>query len=650
MVERDDDRETGRGHRTEVRRDSADGPDEALRQVHRGGRDQSRGAPGRAVRTARAQRRRQDHDHPHDRRDPPADQPARSRSAGVRHSHRIRSRPSTGSGSSPTDPSSTTSSPAASFSASPPRCTARRVPASSAGSTSCWSCSSSVRWKDELTESYSHGMRQKLIISGALVHRPEVIVVDEPMVGLDPKSARLLKDLFRQFVDRGGTVLMSTHTLEVAEPMCDRIAIVLQGKDRGPRHHGRAAAADRVGRPEPGRTLPQAHRRPARASARRRARSLTCVPGDRPQPALWTLLTPKWRGALARLRQERQRIAAPSCCWSIIVGGGFWAAVFGDRLPGAQLRPAAWPTSATCWPARCSASILLAFLSILLLSNIITALSTFFLAKDLDLLVAAPVGGVRLYLAKLGETVVHSSWMVALLALPILTAYGIVYSGGPLFPFVALAAFVPFLILPAVRGHHHHGAAGERLPRPPHPRAARPDGPGRARRRWWSCLRFMRPEQLARPEGFKNFVDYLVGAAHADQPLAAERVDRRNDHELAAPRGRSGADRACSGARRWSAVAWVHWSTAGSSAGVLQGAGGRGAQGAPAAARPGRRGCSRCAARHQAGVHAQGPAALLPGQHPVEPADPAGRAADDLPLQHQRRCRSTRASGSRSAW
>jgi ABC-2 type transport system ATP-binding protein len=86
------------------------------------------------------------------------------------------------------------------------------------------------RWKDELTETYSHGMRQKLIISGALVHRPEVIVVDEPMVGLDPKSARLLKDLFRQFVDRGGTVLMSTHTLEVAETMCDQIAIVHGGK------------------------------------------------------------------------------------------------------------------------------------------------------------------------------------------------------------------------------------------------------------------------------------------------------------------------------------------------------------------------------------------------------------------------------------
>lgn len=84
-------------------------------------------------------------------------------------------------------------------------------------------------WKDELVESYSHGMRQKLIISSALIHRPECIVVDEPMVGLDPRAARLLKDIFRQFVEKGGTVLMSTHTLEVAQAMCDRIAIIQQG-------------------------------------------------------------------------------------------------------------------------------------------------------------------------------------------------------------------------------------------------------------------------------------------------------------------------------------------------------------------------------------------------------------------------------------
>lgn len=85
-------------------------------------------------------------------------------------------------------------------------------------------------WRDALVESYSHGMRQKLIIASAFVHRPAVIVVDEPMVGLDPKSAKTLRDLFRAYVQRGHTVMMSTHTLEVAEAMCDRIGIMQQGQ------------------------------------------------------------------------------------------------------------------------------------------------------------------------------------------------------------------------------------------------------------------------------------------------------------------------------------------------------------------------------------------------------------------------------------
>jgi ABC-2 type transport system ATP-binding protein len=87
-------------------------------------------------------------------------------------------------------------------------------------------------WADELVESYSHGMRQKLIISSAFVHRPEVIVVDEPMVGLDPKAARILKDLFREYTRRGHTIMMSTHTLEVAETLCDRVAIIAKGTIR----------------------------------------------------------------------------------------------------------------------------------------------------------------------------------------------------------------------------------------------------------------------------------------------------------------------------------------------------------------------------------------------------------------------------------
>ena len=87
-------------------------------------------------------------------------------------------------------------------------------------------------WKNTLVESYSHGMRQKLLISSALVHGPDLIIVDEPMVGLDPKAARLIKDLLRNFAAAGVTVFLSTHTLEVAEALCDRIAILQGGRIR----------------------------------------------------------------------------------------------------------------------------------------------------------------------------------------------------------------------------------------------------------------------------------------------------------------------------------------------------------------------------------------------------------------------------------
>ncbi|MBN2287950.1 MAG: ABC transporter ATP-binding protein [Candidatus Glassbacteria bacterium] len=85
-------------------------------------------------------------------------------------------------------------------------------------------------WQDELIESFSHGMRQKLIFAGALLHDPEVLVVDEPMVGLDPRSIRLVKDIFRKLSAGGRTVMMSTHTLAIAEETCTRIAIIQQGR------------------------------------------------------------------------------------------------------------------------------------------------------------------------------------------------------------------------------------------------------------------------------------------------------------------------------------------------------------------------------------------------------------------------------------
>ncbi len=82
---------------------------------------------------------------------------------------------------------------------------------------------------DQLTESYSHGMRQRTVFAAALIHQPEILVVDEPMVGLDPHSIRLVKDLMREYAALGRTVLMSTHMLNVAEEISDRVALMKSG-------------------------------------------------------------------------------------------------------------------------------------------------------------------------------------------------------------------------------------------------------------------------------------------------------------------------------------------------------------------------------------------------------------------------------------
>ena len=85
------------------------------------------------------------------------------------------------------------------------------------------------RWRDELVESFSHGMKQRLVMSAAFLHRPQAVLVDEPMVGLDPRGARLIKDVFRRMAGHGVAILMSTHTLEVAQEMCDLVSIILKG-------------------------------------------------------------------------------------------------------------------------------------------------------------------------------------------------------------------------------------------------------------------------------------------------------------------------------------------------------------------------------------------------------------------------------------
>ena len=154
----------------------------------------------------------------------------------------------------------------------------------------------------------------------------------------------------------------------------------------------------------------------------------------------------------------------------------------------------------------------LAFLTfgmILLLSNVVTALSTFFLSKDLDLLLAAPLDRVTVYGSRLTETAVNSSWMVALLAVPILSAYGFTYGGGPLFALLCVAVVVPFLTIPAVIGSAFTLALVNVFP-------------ARRTRDLLALLglfaaagvvalvRFLRPERLMRPDEFRSLVDFVA--------------------------------------------------------------------------------------------------------------------------------------------
>jgi ABC-2 type transport system permease protein len=224
-------------------------------------------------------------------------------------------------------------------------------------------------------------------------------------------------------------------------------------------------------------------------------------------PSFLHLLAPKWLSMRARAMKTEKGAAGRFAALGII-GLAFWLFIFGVvfRLLG-YFR--GLPEIGPLLAGKLLGLMLISFFGMLLLSNVISALSTFFLAKDLDLLAAGPVDWLRLYIAKLTETCIHSSWMVALLAIPMFVAYGVAYKGGPLFALVVLATFVPFLVLPTVIGSAITLTLVNAFP------ARRTKdilsviavlaGGGIA-----LLFRLMRPEQLARPEGFRSLVEFIA--------------------------------------------------------------------------------------------------------------------------------------------
>jgi len=218
------------------------------------------------------------------------------------------------------------------------------------------------------------------------------------------------------------------------------------------------------------------------------------------------LLGVKIRARRNRARTDKGRLAKNTVL--VVAGTLFWGALFalifrmllyfrgtqgiGDLLASKLLGIA-----------------LLTFLSILLLSNVISSLSSFFLSRDLELLSAAPVDSLQLYVARLVETLVNSSWMVALMAVPILAAYGVVYSGGVLYVLVAILVMSAFLVLPAVVGSAITLLLVNVFP-------------ARRTRDLLALIglfaaagivalfRFLRPERLMRPDEFRDLVDFMA--------------------------------------------------------------------------------------------------------------------------------------------
>jgi ABC-2 type transport system permease protein len=244
----------------------------------------------------------------------------------------------------------------------------------------------------------------------------------------------------------------------------------------------------------------------------------------RPDPPVSLLLRPKWLTARARaMANERGRSARFALL--AFIGMLFWVFIY-TLLYKLLVYFRGVPDLGPFLAGKLLGMILIGFFSILLLSNVITALSSFFLARDLDLLVGAPVDWLKLYAAKLLETGVNSSWMVVLLAVPMFAAFGSAYHGGWLFPLLVIGVFVPFLVVPAVIGSALTLILVNVFP-------------ARRTRDILSVIavlaaggivllfRIVRPERLARPEGFRSLVEFVTVLRTPTSPfLPSEWVQR----------------------------------------------------------------------------------------------------------------------------
>ena len=226
-----------------------------------------------------------------------------------------------------------------------------------------------------------------------------------------------------------------------------------------------------------------------------------------PHPGYARVMSPKLQTIRSRLRRGE---TGHGWRWVLValIALLFWTFVLGFVVK-VLIAVRATPEIGSLIASKGLSLAFVSFFMLLLLSNVITSLSTFFLARDLDLLISAPVDWLTLYAAKLTESLAHSSWMVTLIAIPIFAAYGWVYESGWRFVFVALGVWLPFIIIPAVIGATTTNLLVNSFPA----RSTRDilgvvaviSAAGLV-----LVFRLLRPEKLVRPEAVRSLVDFLA--------------------------------------------------------------------------------------------------------------------------------------------
>ena len=309
-------------------------------------------------------------------------------------------------------------------------------------------------WGDSLIESFSHGMKQRLVFAGALLPEPKLLVVDEPMVGLDPKGHRLIKDLFVRLTQQEGmTILLSTHTLEVAEEVCEQIAIVNHGQivARGTLAELRERSGQGEGsleqvflkltqEEEAERAARVAHRF-GRDDAEGRRRD----DGHGGGSMIGELIGAKLRVVKGNITSSQEgRHRAP-----LFIG---LSAIFAVML----FRGALWlvqealqiqPVGELLVQKLISIAFLI-FLGLLIFSNIVSAFSTFYLADDMEFLMGHPISSDALFGSRFLEAMTQSSWVIVLFGMPTFVALGVGLGASWGYYGMLLAVFLPFVAIP----------------------------------------------------------------------------------------------------------------------------------------------------------------------------------------------------------